>query len=274
MTLHVAPENTIIRLEKLCKRFGDLVVLDEVDMAIERGKTTAIIGPSGTGKSVLLKHIVGLIQPDSGRLMVGDVDMAAADERTKFAVRKRFGMLFQDGALFDSMSSGENVAFPLTHHTTLNEEERKRKAIEALTMVELPTVYDRPTSALSGGQRKRVGLARAIIMEPEVVMFDEPNSGLDPLTSDTIDQLIGRMKQALGITFIVITHDIVQAIAIADRIGMLYKGKLIEYAPTEQFVRSDNPIVRDFLRRNIELPEGGVGDVSRRHAGEILGRPV
>jgi phospholipid/cholesterol/gamma-HCH transport system ATP-binding protein len=135
--------------------------------------------------------------------------------------------------------------------------------------VELPAVYDRPTSGLSGGQRKRVGIARAIVMEPEVVLFDEPNSGLDPLTSDTVDQLIGRMKAALGITFIVITHDIVQAIAIADRIGMLYKGKLVEYLPTEQFVRSKKPEVRAFLRRNIELPTDEDEPPTRRHVGAI-----
>lgn len=267
----IRPEDTIIRLEHVSKRFGDLVVLDDVSMSIERGKTTAIIGPSGTGKSVLLKHIVGLIQPDSGHLWVGDIDMARADERDRFAVRKRFGMCFQDGALFDSMTVGENVCFPLVHHTRMNEAERRARAQEKLTLVELPAVYDRPTSGLSGGQRKRVGIARAIVMEPEVVLFDEPNSGLDPLTSDTVDQLIGRMKVALGVTFIVITHDIVQAIAIADRIGMLYKGKLVEYLPTDQFVRSSKPEVRAFLRRNIELPEDEHDPPTRRHVSAIHG---
>lgn len=271
MSDFVDPSQAAIRLEGLCKRFGDLVVLDKVDMSIARGKTTAIIGPSGTGKSVLLKHIVGLIQPDAGKLWVGDVDMAAATEVQKAQVRKKFGMLFQDGALFDSMSSGDNVAFPLVHHTKMSESERRARAIEALTMVELPTVYDRPTSALSGGQRKRVGLARAIVMNPDIVLFDEPNSGLDPLTSDTIDQLIVDMKQKLGLTFLVITHDIVQAIAIADNIGMLYKGKLVEYLPTSEFVRSSKPEVRNFLRRNIELPTGETDEATRRKIQEILG---
>jgi phospholipid/cholesterol/gamma-HCH transport system ATP-binding protein len=251
-------DDAIIRLVNVHKRFGSLVVLDDVSLDIPRGRTTAIIGPSGTGKSVLIKHIVGLLAPDAGQVWVGDVDMARANERQKFAVRKRFGMLFQDGALFDSLSAGENVAFPLRYHTRLSEAERRRVAEEKLAMVELPGLYDRPTSALSGGQRKRVGLARAIVLEPEVVLFDEPNSGLDPLTSDTIDDLIGKMKRELGITFIVITHDIVSAMNIADVVGMLYRGKLVEYGPVDRFLRSRQQIVRDFLHRNVTLepPDG------------------
>jgi phospholipid/cholesterol/gamma-HCH transport system ATP-binding protein len=248
-------EEAVIRIEHLSKRFGDLVVLDDVSFDIPKGRTTAIIGPSGTGKSVLLKHIVGLLEPDAGHLWVGDIDMAHATERQKYEVRKRFGMLFQDGALFDSLTAGENVAFPLQYHSRLSERERLEKAKKALEMVELPQVFDRPTSALSGGQRKRVGLARAIVLEPEVVLFDEPNSGLDPLTSDTIDELIGRMKQTLGITFVVITHDIVSCVNIADYIGMLYKGKLVEYGTTQQFLASKQDIVRQFLKRNVDLPE-------------------
>jgi phospholipid/cholesterol/gamma-HCH transport system ATP-binding protein len=239
-----------IRIQGLSKRFGDLVVLDGVDLDIPKGRTTAIIGPSGTGKSVLLKHVIGLMAPDAGHVWVGDVDMACATERQKYQVRKRFGMLFQDGALFDSFTAGENVAFPLRYHTRLSEKEQRARADEKLALVDLPGVYDRPTASLSGGQRKRVGLARAIVMEPEVVLFDEPNAGLDPLTSDTIDDLIGRMKAQLGITFVVITHDIVSCRNIADYVGMLHGGKLVEYGPIEEFFRSELPIVRDFLHRN------------------------
>lgn len=246
-------DKPIIRLVDLHKRFGSLVVLDGVSFDIATGETTAIIGPSGTGKSVLIKHIVGLLEPDSGQVWVGDIDMAQANEKTKYKVRKRFGMLFQDGALFDSMSAGENVAFPLIYHTKLNEKQRRQKAEEMMELVELPGVYDRPTAALSGGQRKRVGLARAIVLEPEIILFDEPNSGLDPITSDTIDALIGKMKRQLGITFIVITHDIVSCVSIADHIVMLNGGKLIEKAPTQQFIRTQNPMVREFLRRNVDL---------------------
>ncbi len=240
-----------IRFVGVSKAFGDLVVLDDVSLDIPRGRTTAIIGPSGTGKSVLLKHIVGLLQPDAGSVWVGDIDMATAGRKERFAVRRRLGMLFQDGALFDSMTAGANVAFPLRFHTRLGPDERRARAQEALEKVELPDVYDRPTPALSGGQRKRVGLARAIVHEPEVVLFAEPNSGLDPLTSDTIDALIGRMKEELGITFVVITHDIVSARNIADHIGMLYGGKVVEYAPVAEFLASERPIVRRFLARNI-----------------------
>lgn len=247
--------DTPVRLERVSKKFGELVVLDEISIAFAGGATTAILGPSGAGKSVLLKHIVGLIEPDAGRVWVGDVDMAQATERERFRVRRKFGMLFQDGALFDSMSVGENVGFPLLHHRKDLSAARRRQIVEdKLELVELPGLYDRPASKLSGGQRKRVGLARAIVMEPEIILFDEPNSGLDPVTSDTIDSLIRRMKQTLGITFIVITHDIVSAVEIADYLGMLYQGKIVAYGPTAEFVRSEVEIVRRFLRRNLSRP--------------------
>lgn len=241
----------IIRLVDVHKRFGELVVLDGVSMDIPRSLTTVILGPSGTGKSVLIKHIVGLLKPDAGQVWVDDVDMAAAPERQARTVRKRFGMMFQNGALFGNLTAGENVEFPLRYHTRLSARERRRVAQEKLELVELPDLYDRPTSALSGGQRKRVSLARAIVLEPDVVLFDEPNSGLDPLTSSTVDALIGRMKEQLGITFVVITHDIVQAMAIGDWIGMLSAGHLVEYAPIDVFRRSEQPIVRRFLERNL-----------------------
>jgi phospholipid/cholesterol/gamma-HCH transport system ATP-binding protein len=241
----------IIQLTDVHKSFGDRTILDGITLPIYPGKTTAIIGPSGAGKSVLLKHIIGLIQPDSGEVMVHGVDMARAKEREKLKLRKKFGMLFQNGALFDDLSAGENVEFPLRYHSNLSEEQRRELAETKLKLVELDGFYDHPTPALSGGQRKRVGLARAIVMDPDVVLFDEPNSGLDPLTSDTIDNLIGRMKITLGITFIVITHDIISCVNIADYIGMIYEGKLIEFATMERFIRSTNPVVRAFLKRNI-----------------------
>ena len=241
----------IIRFRNVHKRFGDLVVLDGIDLDIPRGKTTAIIGPSGTGKSVLIKHIVGLLQPDSGSVYVEDVDMATATEPQKYEVRKKLGMLFQDGALFDSLTTGENVEFPLKYHTKLTAHERREIAESKLATVELPGLYERPTSKLSGGQRKRVGLARAIVMEPEVILFDEPNSGLDPMTSDTIDELIGRMKEQLGITFIVITHDIVSCLRIADHVAMLYDGKLVANGSVGDLKANTHPVVQRFLRRHL-----------------------
>ena len=241
----------LLYLEDVWKSFGTLDVLKGVSFAFPEGKTTAIVGPSGTGKSVLLKHLVGLLSPDRGKVMVFGTDMASATERQKFAVRKRMGMLFQDGALFDSLTTGENVEFPLKYHTKLTAHERREIAESKLATVELPGLYERPTSKLSGGQRKRVGLARAIVMEPEVILFDEPNSGLDPMTSDTIDELIGRMKEQLGITFIVITHDIVSCLRIADQVAMLYDGKLVANEPVDDLRRNTHPVVQRFLRRHL-----------------------
>lgn len=247
-----------IELVDVCKRFGELVVLDHVSLTFPRGQTTAVIGPSGTGKSVLLKHIVGLLRPDAGEVRVFGTDMARASEKEVYAVRRRLGMLFQDGALFDSLSTGENIAFPLDQHRRdLSPAERRERVERVLEMVELPGLYDRPTSALSGGQRKRVGLARAIVTEPELVLFDEPNSGLDPMTSDAIDNLIHSLKEQLGVTFLVISHDIVGTINVADRIAMLYQGRLIASGTTAEVTRSEHPVVRRFLSRNLVLPEPG-----------------
>lgn len=247
----VPAEQAILRAEDLSKRFGELVVFDGLDLNVEQGRTTAILGPSGTGKSVFFKHVVGLLRPDRGHMWFGDVDMATADSRTLLAVRKRLGMLFQDGALFDSMTVAENIAFPLRHHTDWSAARQRERVDEVLELVDLPGLGDRPTPALSGGQRKRVGLARAIVMQPEVVLLDEPNSGLDPLTSDLIDELVVRMQARLGCTFVVITHDIVSAANIAHRIGMLYEGRLVAYAPREAFLASDVDVVQRFLHRNL-----------------------
>ncbi len=246
----------MIELRNVTKSFGSNTILRNISLQIPPGETTAIVGPSGTGKSVTLKHIVGLLRPDEGQVLCFGTDMATAPEADLFKVRRRFGMLFQDGALFDSMSVGDNISFPLVHHApSMSEDDRRDRVNAKLELVGLPGIFDRPTSDLSGGQRKRVGLARAIIMEPEVVLFDEPNSGLDPITSDAIDALIQEMKEALGITFIIISHDIVGTVNVADHIAMLYGGDLVAFEPTEKFVRLNNPIVRKFLKRNLILPE-------------------
>ncbi|MCK6504769.1 ABC transporter ATP-binding protein [Myxococcota bacterium] len=243
-----------IELRGLHKRFGEHVVLDGVDLSFPTGQTTAIIGPSGTGKSVLLKHIVGLLQPDAGQVVCFGTEMTTASERELYAVRRRFGMLFQDGALFDSMTVGENVAFPLERHRRLSPAQVREVVEEKLSLVGLPGMQDRATSQLSGGQRKRVGLARAIVMEPEVVLFDEPNSGLDPMTSDQIDELIIEMKERLHITFVVISHDIVGTVRVSDHIAMLYGGRLVAWDERAAFLHTEVPVVRAFLQRNLVLP--------------------
>lgn len=245
-----------IVLRGVSKDFGAGPILDGVDLEIPRGKTTAILGPSGTGKSVLLKHVVGLIQPDAGEVRVFGVDMARAPLSAVYGVRRRLGMLFQDGALFDSMTVAENIAFPLLQHAPKTPAAAVRARVaQVLEMVELPGFEGRAIAGLSGGQRKRIGLARAIVHAPEIVLFDEPNSGLDPMTSDAIDQLIQSMKAQLGVTFVVITHDIVGAINVADNLVMLYKGQIIAQGSAAVVTRSPHPIVRRFFGRNLQLPE-------------------
>ncbi len=244
----------IISFQGVHKAFGRQVVLDDVSLDIERGKTTVIIGPSGTGKSVFIKLLVGLLKPDRGSIAVDGEDITRLKERQLYDVRKKFGMLFQDGALFDSMDVGENVAFPLRRHTKKSEREIREIVAQKLAQVGLPGIEHKFPSELSGGMRKRVGIARAIALEPEIVLFDEPNSGLDPVMSDAIDKLILRMQRELGLTFVVISHDIPGTFQIADRIAMLYKSKLIAYGPSQDLQESRDPILRQFFDRSADGP--------------------
>lgn len=239
----------MIEFVNVTKSFENFLVLDNISCKLTEKKTTVIIGPSGVGKSVFIKLLIGLLKPDSGKIIVDGIDISSLDEGGLCFIRKRFGMLFQDGALFDSMSVYENVAFPLRRLTDYNEDKIRRIVTEKLNLVGLSGVFTKMPSELSGGMRKRVGLARAIVLEPEILLFDEPNSGLDPFMSNAIDQLIMDMKEKLSITFVVISHDIVGTFAIADYVGMLYEGKLIEFAARNDFLKSKNPIIRDFLRR-------------------------
>jgi phospholipid/cholesterol/gamma-HCH transport system ATP-binding protein len=241
---------TGIQLRGVCKAFDGQVVLDNVNLSVPVGKTTSIIGQSGCGKSVLVKLVLGLLTADKGEIHVDGIRVDTEDQQALQTLRKRFGVLFQHGALFSSMSAGENIDFPLSHHTSLSISDRRAKVNSLLELVELPSIYDVPVGALSGGQQKRVALARAIALEPDYLFFDEPNSGLDPLTSDTIDSLITRMKIELGITFIVITHDIISAINISDTIAMLSQGQVIEHCDARQFASSQNPRIKMFLARN------------------------
>ncbi len=257
-------DRPVIELVDVCKSFDDQVVLDHVSLSIPANRTTVIVGPSGTGKSVLLKHIVGLIRPDAGRVQVFGKDITRMKERELVAVRKRFGMLFQDGALFGSMTVGENVAFPLVHHTSLPRDQVREVVAQKLALVGLPGIEHKYPGELSGGMRKRVALARAIVLEPEVVLFDEPLSGLDPLTADAIDDLILEMKERLKVTFVVISHDIVGTFRVADLIGMLYHGKLVACGKPEEFRRSPVPLVQQFLARNLVAVPGNSRDGSGR----------
>jgi phospholipid/cholesterol/gamma-HCH transport system ATP-binding protein len=244
----------MIAFRRVSKRFGAQVVLDDVSLEIPQGQTTVIIGPSGTGKSVFIKLLVGLLKPESGEIWIGDQEITRLRERDLYQVRKRFGMLFQDGALFDSMNVADNIAFPLRQHTNKTEKEIGAVVRAKLAQVGLPNVEHKYPGELSGGMRKRVGIARALALEPEIVLFDEPNSGLDPVMSDAIDKLIVRMQQELGLTFIVISHDLEGTFQIADRIAMLYKSKVIAAGEAAAIRTSDNPVIRQFFSRSADGP--------------------
>jgi phospholipid/cholesterol/gamma-HCH transport system ATP-binding protein len=260
----------MISLNSVSIAFGELQVLKEVSAIFPTGETTAILGKSGAGKSVILKLLVGLLKADTGVVNVLGTDVGAANQDELYTLRRRLGMLFQHAALFDSLTVSENVAFPLEQQRPRpSSEEIASRVSEALNSVGLHSFEARQVSELSGGQRKRVGLARAIITRPEVLLFDEPNSGLDPLTSEAIDGLICKMKRELGITFIVITHDIVGALKVADHLCMLHEGKIVEHSPIGEFLHSEHPVVRGFLNRNVSID--GQGDIRAPTVEEIRG---
>jgi len=237
----------IIRFSRVTKSFEEELVLDELDLEIFRGETLVVMGRSGCGKSVLLKHMLGLLRPDSGEIYFRGEDITKFNRKKLFQMRMHFGMLFQSAALFDSMSVGENVALPLRKHTNLSEEEIEHIVEEKLRLVGLVDVMDKYPSELSGGMKKRVGLARAVVMNPEVVLYDEPTTGLDPIMADVINELINRLKAELEITSVVVTHDIKSAYRVADRMAMLHGGKIIYSATPEEVKRTDNAIVRQFV---------------------------
>jgi phospholipid/cholesterol/gamma-HCH transport system ATP-binding protein len=250
-----------ITLRNVSKSFGTHKVLDDVSLTIKKGSITVLLGPSGTGKSVLLRLLVGLLQPDSGQVFVGNDDIAsldqnrARDRKLLFEVRRKFGMLFQDGALFDDMNVGDNVAFPMRMHTKMSEEQIRAKVVDKLARVGLAGVEGKFPSELSGGMRKRVAFARAIALEPEIVLCDEPSSGLDPVMSATLDELIMEMHRTLGLCFIVISHDTAEARMIADTIGMLAGGKLVTYGPKEEVLdRDPHPALEQFFNRDTHGP--------------------
>ncbi len=237
----------MIEIVDLHKSFGDNKVLDGVNLTISKGETTTIIGRSGVGKSVLLKHIIGLVKPDEGKILIDGEDITLCKNEKLVELRQRFGMLFQGSALFDSMTVQENVGLGLREHTKLPEEEIREIVREKLRLVGLSGVENSKPAELSGGMKKRVGLARAIAMSPEYILYDEPTTGLDPIMADAINYLIIRMKNELNITSIAVTHDIVSAYKISNRIAMIYEGKIIFVGTPEEVKNTDDPIVRQFV---------------------------
>lgn len=236
-----------IQFQKVGKSFGAQHVLNGLDLVIPKGKITVIIGRSGGGKSVILKHMIGLLQPDSGHVVVNGVDLSTLGSLALRDIRTQFGMLFQNAALFDSLNVTENVAFPLVEHAHLTPAQIDRKVKDLLATVGLPEVGYKMPSELSGGMRKRVGLARAIALAPQIILYDEPTTGLDPIMTDAIDNLILSMQKKLGITSVVISHDIAATFHVADQIAMLHEGKIILAGTPEVFRTTTNPIVRQFL---------------------------
>ena len=237
----------LIRLESVSKSFGAVPALEGIDLAFRRGQTTVVLGPSGFGKSVMLKHIIGLLRPDAGRVWFNDRRIDQLREHELVDIRRRVGFLFQQGALFDSMTVGQNIAFPLREHTTVSREERYRRVDRMLELVGVPGTADRMPSELSGGQRKRIALARSIVLEPEVVLYDEPTTGLDPIRSDVIAQLIIRLQDALSLTSIVVTHDIPTAFKIADTMVMMNHGRILMTGEPDEFRSTGDEVIRRFL---------------------------
>src|SRR3990170_3755258 len=244
----------MIKITDLKKSFNSKKVLNNTNLQIEKGRITVIIGRSGEGKSVLIKHIIGLLRPDSGEILLDGQDITKMTERELNEVRRRFGMLFQGAALFDSMTVGENVAFPLREHTEMPEEDLQKVIREKLRKVGLKDIENMMPADLSGGMKKRVGLARAIAMDPEIVLFDEPTTGLDPVMSDNIATLILDTQRDLKTTYIVITHDIPLTYKIADKIAMLHEGRIVEQGDVDYMKSSPNPILRQFLEGRSEGP--------------------
>lgn len=246
----------MIRFEHVSKWLGGKVVLDDVSFTIAKGETFAIVGRSGVGKSVTLKHMVRLLTPDDGRVWVGDECISEANGRDLERLREQFGYLFQGGALLAWLDVAENVALPLREKTAMTEDEIVERVDTVLGLVGLRADAHKQPAEISGGMRKRAGLARAIVRKPEIVLYDEPTSGLDPVTSRSIDALIEQMRQELGVTSVVVTHDLHSALSIATRIAMLHGGKIVELTDPKGFVASRNPEVQSFLESQFITKQG------------------
>ena len=244
----------MIQIHDLHKNFGSKIVLRGVNLKIDDGERLVIIGRSGCGKSVLLKHIINLLQPDKGYILVDEIPIRKVGQKDLFFLRKQFGFLFQGAALFDSMTVSENIALPLVEHTQLSGDEIDQKVAEKLELVGLPGIQELKPSELSGGMKKRVGLARAIILEPKYILYDEPTSGLDPIMAANIDKLIIRLSERLKVTSVVVTHDMQSVEKVADRVVMLHNGKIIFSGSVNDLKSTDNEVVSQFVNANAEGP--------------------
>jgi phospholipid/cholesterol/gamma-HCH transport system ATP-binding protein len=248
----------MISLRNVYKAFGSKQVLSGFSLDVEEGETVAIIGFSGAGKSVAIKHIVGLLNPDRGDVIVDGLNVPTLSRQELYQLRARIGYVFQFAALFDSLTIGDNVAMGLRKQEGLTEKEIDERVHEALELVDLPDVAERSPAELSGGMRKRVGIARAIALRPKYILYDEPTTGLDPVTSAVIDDLMVRMERQLGVTGVVITHDMRSAYTVANRIAMLYEGKVRQFGSVDEIKNTTDPVVRQFIEGRAELATAGV----------------
>ena len=248
-------EPPLVLVEDLVKAYGDKVVLDHVSLHVSRGETLVVVGGSGAGKSTLIRQMVGLEKPDSGRVVMGGVEIFALGEVALLKARHRFAVVFQNGALLDSMSVFDNVAFPLRQELGLHGEEVKRRVMAKLEALSLADAKDKLPGELSGGMVKRVGIARALVVEPEILVYDEPTTGLDPVMSRKVDRLIDEMREEFLVTSLVITHDMATAYEIADRVMLLENGRFVAEGPPEEFFASDNPTVRFFADSSAVEPK-------------------
>jgi len=255
-----------VRIEGLTKSFGKQNIWADVSFTLPAGQISVLLGPSGTGKSVFLKTLVGLLKPEAGAIVIDDRDITRLSERELYQVRKLFGVLFQDGALFGSMSLYDNIAFPLREHTKKSESEIKSIVGEKMEMVGLLGAEGKLPGEISGGMRKRAGLARALVLDPEIVLFDEPDSGLDPVRTAYLNQLIVDLNQQIGATFLIVTHDINTARTVPDNIGLLYRRHLAMFGPREMLLSSQEPVVRQFLNAQ---RQGPIGMAEEKDASEL-----
>jgi phospholipid/cholesterol/gamma-HCH transport system ATP-binding protein len=244
----------VIKLTNVHKSFGPQKVLNGLDLSIPAGEITAIIGPSGEGKSVLIKHMIGLLQPDRGQIEVDGESILGLRRQQLNRVREKFGMLFQGAALFDSMNVFENVAFPLREKTKLSKDEIRSRVISALEDVGLKNVEQKFTDELSGGMKKRVGLARALLLRPKIILFDEPTTGLDPIIKRAIHQLIKDTHARFGFTAVIVSHEIPEIFDIAQNVAMLYRGKILQFGTADEVRNSSHPVVRQFISGELDGP--------------------